>query len=352
MNKEYKRDNLTFTFKGDMTEEEWVADRDNGLGGSDMGSILNVNPYCSCTQLFYQKIGMVAAEDLSNNEKVHWGNELESIVRDNAQYAEGKDKDKLYVSNKRTGRKIRSIIEPRFIFTHSDYPFLRANVDGLTFDKIDITNTYWEDNLIKGHIIYPQQIAEIKTIGSMTINKWGGMPPYYILQVHLYMLMFIDKVSDLSSVIYSLKDGSELEQYPIAFSEDLGEMMVRDAYEFWQKVQKGREIMQDTSLSEVDRRKHLFLIEPTPKKMDEKYSKFISVNFVRKLEGQAVGTTQIEKVAKAYLKNKEKKKSLDDMIWEQRCKMENYMRKKEAKIIECEGVKIQQSKRGFTVNEK
>lgn len=52
----------------DASREDWLKVRNTGLGGSDCGSILGLNPYKSALTLWSEKTGMMQPEDLSKTK--------------------------------------------------------------------------------------------------------------------------------------------------------------------------------------------------------------------------------------------------------------------------------------------
>ncbi|OHX19559.1 hypothetical protein BI344_17800 [Chromobacterium sphagni] len=46
-----------------MSREEWLALRNTGIGGSDAGTVLGINPYKTAYQLYLEKRGEIAADD-------------------------------------------------------------------------------------------------------------------------------------------------------------------------------------------------------------------------------------------------------------------------------------------------
>lgn len=96
----------------DMSHEEWLAARNKTIGGSDAGALMGLNPYKSAYALWAEKTGKIIPEDISDNETVRLGNDLEDYV---AKRWEDK-----------TGKKLR---RDNHIIYNSDYPFAHANID-------------------------------------------------------------------------------------------------------------------------------------------------------------------------------------------------------------------------------
>jgi len=59
---------------------EQLDERRHGIGGSDAGAILGVNPYRTPLQVWLEKTGKAEPDDLSDNEAVTWGNVLEDTI--------------------------------------------------------------------------------------------------------------------------------------------------------------------------------------------------------------------------------------------------------------------------------
>lgn len=73
-------------FKGDGTTKEsrhqaWLAFRAKGVGGSDMGTILGLNPYSTPYDLWLEKTGRQQPEDISGKWAIVKGNALEVELR-------------------------------------------------------------------------------------------------------------------------------------------------------------------------------------------------------------------------------------------------------------------------------
>lgn len=116
----HERCEVIYTHKDDRPG--WLKLRTFGLGGSDIGAALGINPYTSPLKLWLQKTGQIPADDLSTKEQVYWGNRLEHIVLEDFAAATG------YV-----------VIDPApkdhvATFVRRDRPTQRANPDGLYID--------------------------------------------------------------------------------------------------------------------------------------------------------------------------------------------------------------------------
>lgn len=100
-----------------LSHEEWLKYRTQGIGGSDVSVIAGINPFKSIYQLWIEKTGIKEPKETSN-EFTHFGTLLEPIVR------------KEFTA--RTGIKVRA---KHAILQSSEYPFMYADLDGVIREK-------------------------------------------------------------------------------------------------------------------------------------------------------------------------------------------------------------------------
>jgi putative phage-type endonuclease len=64
------------------SREEWLRMRaEQGIGGSDAGTVLGLNPYCTNLQLWRQKVGLESNPELADNAAVQYGKTAEEHIR-------------------------------------------------------------------------------------------------------------------------------------------------------------------------------------------------------------------------------------------------------------------------------
>ena len=139
-----------------MTEEEWLKWRTKGIGGSDAGTVLGVNPYKTKRELFYEKTGVKPVKAKDNNAlPLRWGHALEETVAEEFSI--------------QTGLRVYEVKE---MYQHPLYSFMLANVDRF-IDLPDGTTG----------------ILECKTANPNSKSKWedGGVPFHYECQVRHYL---------------------------------------------------------------------------------------------------------------------------------------------------------------------
>lgn len=135
--------------------KQWVEARKNGIGGSDVASIMGLNKYSSPLNVWLIKTGREESPDLSDNQAVEWGNRLEDVVAD--KFAD--EHPELQV--RRRNATMVSIKRP----------WAFANIDRWVTDG-------------KGNV----GILEVKTVGMRRAADWdNGVPLYYLTQVMHYM---------------------------------------------------------------------------------------------------------------------------------------------------------------------
>lgn len=135
----------------DMSRFEWLQERTKGIGGSDAGVILGLNKYRTAFELWLEKTGQVEPQEI-DSEAIYWGNEMENVVAKEFE--------------KRTGKKVR---RANFMFSHPQYPFIKANVDRM--------------------VVGESSVLECKTASAYLAKEWEGdeIPATYLVQVQHYL---------------------------------------------------------------------------------------------------------------------------------------------------------------------
>lgn len=141
---------LTYISTKDMSHEDWLRAKKDGIGGSDAGAICGLNPYRSAIVVYQDKISN-DIED-ADNESMRIGRDLESYVAE--RFVEA------------TGKKVRC---KNAIIKNEDFPFMYANVDRM--------------------VVGENAGLECKTASVYSADKWadGNIPESYQIQCHHYM---------------------------------------------------------------------------------------------------------------------------------------------------------------------
>lgn len=133
-----------------FTHEEWLAERRNGIGGSDAAAILGLNPYFSAFALYCDKTGI--RPEQPDNEAMRQGRDLEQYVADRFEEA--------------TGKKTRKC---NFLITNDENPFMVANIDRM----VDGEDAGLE--------------CKTTSVYNKTDFEGGDVPPNYYVQCVHYM---------------------------------------------------------------------------------------------------------------------------------------------------------------------
>jgi len=210
-----------------LTYEEWVELRKSlvykgMVGGSDASTLLGLNPWTSKITRWNQSVGTANIKNIDNEIMFH-GRLLEDYVADLWQYWTGDPIE--MINNYQSKTKLRKSIRRNSIFINPKYPFLFANIDRQI--------TMHDEQHGKG-------VLEIKTISGYNADKWsGGIPPYYIAQIQLYMLVLGDEYGQFAF----LKDGRHMDVFTVEANPNIQETILEEAERFYLSVQEARNII-------------------------------------------------------------------------------------------------------------
>lgn len=135
--------------------ETWLKERMNGIGGSESGSVLGLNPWCSNVQLWRYKMGIDVPPDISDKPAVQFGKVAEEHIRELFRL----DYPKYSLD-----------YHAYWIYRNDGYPWQFATLDGELTDEVG-----------------RRGILEIKTTTIQNKTQWdeweGGIPQRYYAQV-------------------------------------------------------------------------------------------------------------------------------------------------------------------------
>jgi putative phage-type endonuclease len=122
-----------FLAKLENGSPEWLTLRGTGIGGSEVGTILGLNPWESPFTLWAKKTARIDAQ-IPTNEAMEWGNRLEPVVLDK------------FAENHPEFEVLRDV----GTWHHKDRPWHVANPDavyreGDTFGIIEVKTAQYED---------------------------------------------------------------------------------------------------------------------------------------------------------------------------------------------------------------
>jgi putative phage-type endonuclease len=183
----------------------WHELRADGIGGSEIGTILGLNPWESAYYLWASKTGQLPPKEL-DSFAVKLGNWLEPLILDTILPEMHPDWQ----------------IERVGTYQHPKLPFLHANPDAVA--------------LVDGEWC----VVEVKT----SRNYWAEVPPHYVAQVQHYMNVLGLKRAFVVGLV-----GMDWVQHEIPFDPFEAEVMEQQATRFWESVKTTTEPDLDGSLS-------------------------------------------------------------------------------------------------------
>lgn len=182
------------------SHDDWLSLRNTGIGGSDAGVILGVNPYKSLLALWLEKTGIQEPDDLSDNSAVYWGSTLEHAIR-------------IHVIRQHNNWVIRN---KNMMLRSEKHPFMVANLDGTIKDE-------------RGR----KGVLEIKTAGGYAAKSWeDGVPDYYLAQVTHYLAV----TGWDFALVAVLIGGQDYREYIVERDEEDIKALVELERTFWEMV--------------------------------------------------------------------------------------------------------------------
>ena len=196
-------------------EEQWHELRKKGIGGSDAGAVMGLNKYTSPLKLYRIKAGTFK-EDQEGNVYIKKGKTLEEVVFKNHVVPDMASKN--YIA-----------LHPEHIFVNKQYPWLRANCDGLAVPQIGTP----ADNIVI-EIKWVSEYAEVNWDG----DEYCGIPASYYAQVQHYMLV----TGARKARLYALFDRTwEVKIYEIPFNASFVLKLISETKQFYDNLQAGIE---------------------------------------------------------------------------------------------------------------
>jgi len=184
-----------------LSLEDWLSYRMQGIGGSDASVVCGVNKYKSPVELWAEKTGSQPLEEAG--EAAYWGTRLESLIVEEFTL--------------RTGIKVIPISQ---ILQSRQHPFMLANLDGVCRCPV-----------------YGKCVFEAKTASAFKAGEWDGdsVPQEYILQVQHYLYV----TGYNGAYIAVLVGGNSFQWKFIRRDEALISMLIKYERDFWMHVQDG-----------------------------------------------------------------------------------------------------------------
>lgn len=181
-----------------MSYENWLENRRQGIGGSDASVVCGINRYKSPVELWMEKTSQLPQQGAG--ETAYWGTQLEPLVR--------------LEFSKRTGIEVR--LEKQLLQSE-EHPFMLANLDGVC-----------------QHPEFGPCIFEAKTASAYKAGEWeDSIPDEYQLQIQHYMAV----TGYQGAYIAVLIGGNTFRWKFVERDEELISMLIELESDFWGHVQ-------------------------------------------------------------------------------------------------------------------
>ena len=208
---------MKFVSTLNMDHNTWLTHRQSGLGGSDVSSVLGVNPWQTPLDVYESKVGPIVS--LEGNSRMIAGNRLEDAIA-------------LYWEDA-TGLKTKNDHKIRY---HPEHDFLLANVDRVnTLPTPDNPLRDDSEKLIERSdwtkVNKGLGILEIKTAGYHSYKNWNGaIPEYYYCQLQHYLNVTGYAWGEFAVLV----DGHEFHRHSFDRDDEFIELMTKKLVDFWQ----------------------------------------------------------------------------------------------------------------------
>jgi len=198
-----KRPALRLVKTNDLSRDDWLKVRKNGIGSSDAAAAVGLNPYKSQLELWMEKTGRDAGlpkpDPNDDTSPMYWGSLLEVFVA--AHYT------------KKSGNRIRKV---NAVLQHPEHAWMLANLDREVTGTTDV------------------QILECKTAGMNGARLWReGVPEYVQLQVLHQLAVTGKQTADVAVLVC----GNEFRIYRIERDEAMIARLIELEAQFWQHVE-------------------------------------------------------------------------------------------------------------------
>lgn len=202
-------------------KRKMAGDRQTFIGGSDAPAILGVSPWATPFDVYEWKTAILDGAPrpprAKSKQVLDRGKRLEPVV--------------LQMLSDEKGLTIQ---HRNRRYTHPDFPFLSAEIDGETSEG---------------------DLVEVKTVSAFKVRDWGeggtdDLPIHYIAQVQHQMF-----VTGRSSVLVAvLFGGDDFETYRVPRDDELIEVIQEKEIDFWQNHVLPRVPPPMTTIKDVEKR--------------------------------------------------------------------------------------------------
>lgn len=214
----------------EMERDAWLLERTKGIGGSDVATVLGLNPYKTPWSLWEEKTGKT--EGSPAGEAAYWGTTLEDVVAKEF--------------SKRTGMKIQRV---NFLLSTGEGGWMRGNIDrAIVNEQIAKTvRVHKPEKAAQTGLMLSTDVGlECKTANAFMADKWGPsqedeivsgkvvtehqIPLYYETQIQWYMAVTGIKTFYVAVLI----GGQDFRMYEVKRDQDVIDAIVSKCRDFWE----------------------------------------------------------------------------------------------------------------------
>jgi putative phage-type endonuclease len=193
-----------------LTRDEWLAERRNGLGASDVPALLGLSPYSTPWQVWVSKV--TDAPEVVGTEPMRWGQVLERSIL-----------------NEWTGRENYLAGPLGQAWQHPQHEWARCTPDGVLLAAAPFMDPGLSVDL--WYEAEPWAVVEVKNVrsGADEWDRGETVPPYIVAQVQWQMF-----VTGLErGFVVALIGGNRLHVHELAADPAVHAEMFRVARDWW-----------------------------------------------------------------------------------------------------------------------
>ena len=170
---------------------EWLKWRHEGIGASEVASLLGLDPYNKTPRMLYEEKIKPLAPAATELEHLRQGHEVEAMVRAMHEFETGED-------------------WPGACFEHPEYPFIRASLDG------------WNG----------KKVAEFKMVAGEMMGK--PVPEHHIVQCQSQLLV---TATDSVTYVRHCRSLGLTEKIEVPEDKQIQIRILSVCWQFWDDVQ-------------------------------------------------------------------------------------------------------------------
>ncbi len=236
MKKHLIRENIT------LHSDAWHNYRLSYINASELGAVLGLSQYSCAAKVFSEKLGLIEPWK-EGNRFTHFGLRIEDIIAEAWEHYEPKGEEDNYVKNCREGKIIRKCKNIGGYIRNPKYEWLSMSLDRV-INKGMPTMT--------GEILKEEVPLELKSIQSYALNQWDTVPPAYLAQITLQMIIMEVEYSELCL----LDSSQKLHLYPIEYNDEFGQQILEITNDLWHnRVLPAKELLKALEAEKDDGKK-------------------------------------------------------------------------------------------------